>query len=300
MFVFLLCRYIVVFHPIQRHRLCTRRRAGAVMLFLTIVALLFYSYSLLTQEIFYLHGLPLCVTASKYKHLITIMSSIDTFITLVIPTIAIATMNTAIGIRVYNYTRRTLRHDVSAACVSDYYNSSSIGSERPSHSREWAVNIRLNEHSNGVVVGGRASTTCRTYREPSESGTQSRSVKPRQWRVCTRRHVSQMRITRALLIVSTVYLLLNVPSYAIRIHVFFISLANKQLSDGVYTWQSFLQFFYFFSFSANFFLYMACSRNFRSALKRLIRRTVYNLREMNITQYFKIKCWWKKPDHPRF
>ena len=273
-----------MFHPIQRHRLCTRRRAGAVMLFLTIVALLFYSYSLLTQEIYYMRGLPLCVTAPKYKHLITIMSSIDTFITLIIPAIAIATMNTAIGIRVYNYTQR----------------DSSIGSERPSHSREWPVNIRLNEHSNGVVVGGRGSTTCRTYKEPSESGTQSRSVKPRQWRVCTRRHVSQMRITRALLIVSTVYLLLNVPSYAIRIHVFFISLANKQLSDGVYTWQSFLQFFYFFSFSANFFLYMACSRNFRSALKRLIRRTVYNLREMNITQYFKIKCWRKKPNHPRF
>lgn len=262
---------------------------------LTAAALGFYMFSIFTQEVRYFHDLPVCVQPPKYHNFLRIMAAIDTFITLIIPTVAIATMNTAIGIRVYNYTRRTLRHDVNT-CMSDYYNSSSIGSERPSHSRKWAVNIRLNENSNGV----RQSTTCRAYRETSEPGTQGRSVNPRQWRVCTRRHVSQMRVTRALLIVSTVYLLLNLPSYALKVHLFFISLANKKLSVAVYTWQSFLQFLYYFSFSANFFLYMACSRNFRSALKRLFRRTAYNIREMNVLQYFKIKCWWKKPDQPRF
>ena len=266
---------------------------------ITAVALTFYIYVLLTQQIHYVNELPLCVQPPQYHNLLRVMSSLDTFVTVIIPTVAIATMNTAIGLRVYNYTRRTLRHDVNAACVSDYYNSSSIGSERPTNSRDWAVNIRLNQHSNGVVEG-RPSTTCRTYKEPTESGTQSRTVKPRQWRVRTRRHVSQMRVTRALLIVSTVYLLLNGPSFALRVHGFYVFLANKKLSPAVFAMQSFLQFLYYMSFSANFFLYIACSRNFRSALRRLFRRTTYNLREMNITQYFKIKCWWKKPDHPRF
>ena len=293
----ILCRYIVVFHPIQRHRLCTRRCAAAVMASITAGALTFYIFIFLTQKIQYFGNLPLCVQTPKYSSLRRVMTSIDTFVTVIIPTVVIAAMNIAIGIRVYNYTRRTLRHDVSSACVSDYYNSSSIGSERPTNSRDWAVNIRLNQHSNGAA-GGRASTTCRTYREPTESGTQSRAVKPRHWRVCTRRHVSQMRVTRALLVVSTVYLLLNLPSYALRVHAFIISLENKKWSPAVATMQSFLQFLYYMSFSANFFLYIACSRNFRSALIRLFRRTAYNLREMNTTQYFMIKCWWKKPDHP--
>ncbi len=270
------------------------------MISLTVASLAFYVFSILTYTVQYVHGLPLCMQDPKYHTVNRIMTSIDTVITLIIPTIAIASMNTAIGIRVYNYTKRTLKHDVNNACMSDYYNSSSIGSENPSHSREWAVNIRLNEHSNAVAI-------CKTYRDrpqsvtgAAESGTQGRSVNNRQWRVYTRRHVSQMRVTRALLIISSVYLFLNLPSFAFRIHAFLMSLANTKLKISNYQWQGIIQFIYYLSFSAKFFLYIACSRNFRVALRRLFRRTAYNIHEMNISQYFKIRCWMRKPHNQRY
>jgi len=55
-------RWIVVFHPLKRHRLCTRKRAITAMLSLTVVSLLFYSFSLFTTSVRYIRGLPVCVT----------------------------------------------------------------------------------------------------------------------------------------------------------------------------------------------------------------------------------------------
>ncbi|ELU08099.1 hypothetical protein CAPTEDRAFT_37722, partial [Capitella teleta] len=43
-------RWIVVFHPLKRHRLCTRKRAVIVMTSLTIAALIFYSFSIFTSS----------------------------------------------------------------------------------------------------------------------------------------------------------------------------------------------------------------------------------------------------------
>ena len=60
-------RWIVVFHPLRRHQLCTRRRAIITMISLTVVSLAFYSFSLFTTSVRYFNGLPVCVTLDEYN-----------------------------------------------------------------------------------------------------------------------------------------------------------------------------------------------------------------------------------------
>ena len=109
---------------------------------------------------------------------------------------------------------------------------------------------------------------------PRPSSTSTAAAAARSWRVLTRRHQTQLRITKALLIVSTVFVALNLPSYAFRIHAFVIELRNEpyDMSLHAFIWQEFIQFLYYSNFSSRFFLYSACSTNFRQALVRLICR----------------------------
>jgi 7 transmembrane receptor (rhodopsin family) len=64
-------RWIVVFHPLKRHRLCTRRRAIVVMTSLTVGSMAFYSFSLFSQGVRYasngVSDLPVCVTLPQYN-----------------------------------------------------------------------------------------------------------------------------------------------------------------------------------------------------------------------------------------
>jgi len=68
-------RWIVVFHPLRRHQLCTRRRAIIAMVSLTLFSLVFYSFSLFTTSVRYFRGLPVCVTLDKYNALLQVYHS---------------------------------------------------------------------------------------------------------------------------------------------------------------------------------------------------------------------------------
>jgi len=121
---------------------------------------------------------------------------------------------------------------------------------------------------------GPTSAACHSPVRPSTTSTTAAAAAARSWRVLTRRHQTQLRITKALLVVSTVFVALNLPSYAFRIHAFVIELRNEpyEMSLQAFIWQEFIQFLYYSNFSSRFFLYSACSTNFRQALKRLVCR----------------------------
>lgn len=59
-------RWIVVFHPLKRHQLCTRKRAMAVMTSLTLTSLVFYSFSLFTTSVHYQGGMQICIEKTQY------------------------------------------------------------------------------------------------------------------------------------------------------------------------------------------------------------------------------------------
>jgi len=71
-------RWIVVFHPLKRHRLCTRRRAIVVMTSLTVGSMAFYSFSLFSQGVqrYASNGVsgdpPVCVTLPQYNSLLLV------------------------------------------------------------------------------------------------------------------------------------------------------------------------------------------------------------------------------------
>ncbi|XP_014666195.1 PREDICTED: neuropeptides capa receptor-like [Priapulus caudatus] len=93
--------------------------------------------------------------------------------------------------------------------------------------------------------------------------------------VSSRTHIS---IAKLLLLISTIFILLNTPSYVIRIHVFVRTLAggdDDDVGDVMSTTemllQSYFNLLYYTNFSVNFVLYSVCGINFRRALVRLLR-----------------------------
>ncbi|XP_065315970.1 uncharacterized protein LOC135924792 [Gordionus sp. m RMFG-2023] len=84
---------------------------------------------------------------------------------------------------------------------------------------------------------------------------------------------SQMSITKLVLIISSVFLLLNFPSYILRIRVYIMNLAYE---DYKYTkkftiLEKFFLLLYYTNFSINFLLYSACGTKFRKVLVCLFK-----------------------------
>lgn len=79
------------------------------------------------------------------------------------------------------------------------------------------------------------------------------------------------QITKMLLVVSTIFLVLNFPSHAFRVHNFVMELihSNWQPSYRIAQLQKILVLIYYLNFSVNFMLYSLCGYNFRAALKKL-------------------------------
>ena len=99
----------------------------------------------------------------------------------------------------------------------------------------------------------------------------------------TRVHVrghSQYRTARMLIIVSSVFVVLNVPSHVFRVHAFIRSSLAEQLGTPRghtdVRWHELFQLVYHLNFAINFFIYM-CGRQFRTGLKILYSRLVYRV-----------------------
>ena len=257
-------RFIVVFFPLRRQRMCTRRRAVLSMSMLTSAALLFYSFTFKTFGVVYMNDVPICrQLQERYLGVHIALTSVDTLIGVLLPTVATVAMNTAIGVKVYNYTRRTVEKN-DTDFVSDAYSSSVVPKIRH-------MVVEVDSDSS------RHYHACRAV----SSATSGRlaAVRPhRTIQSCARRQRSQMRVTRALLVVSTVFILLNLPSHSFRILAFVLSFIKDTIPLTAYTWLELLQFLYYLSFSSNFILYMMLSKNFRNAIRRLVHRTRYTIR----------------------
>ncbi|XP_046380414.1 neuropeptides capa receptor-like [Haliotis rufescens] len=83
------------------------------------------------------------------------------------------------------------------------------------------------------------------------------------------RNKSQMRITRTLLLVSTTFLVLNLPSHVIRLEQL-ISASNNYNPLHLKLIQEIAQLIYYSNFSVNFFLYAIYGKHFKKSLKMLI------------------------------
>ncbi|ELU10307.1 hypothetical protein CAPTEDRAFT_64362, partial [Capitella teleta] len=187
-------RFIAVFHPLLRQRYCTRSRAMICLSALSVFAILLYSLSL------FAHGVvdheqfgPICITLSGFDAAMRALSTVDTVVTMILPSIVIVIFNISIAAKVWQVTS-------------------------------------LKTHS------------------PRHPG---RSL---HWRT-----------TRSLLVVSTIFVTLNLPVHSLRVHLVFRYLLRTDDSRTTYLhkWTQVLVFLSYINYSANFLLYCACSQTFR-------------------------------------
>ncbi|KAL2745194.1 thyrotropin-releasing hormone receptor-like [Vespula maculifrons] len=88
---------------------------------------------------------------------------------------------------------------------------------------------------------------------------------------------NQQSITKMLLLISTVFIILNSPSYVIRLCVFFFTLARRDTPALLWCLQQFFMLLYYTNFSINFLLYAMCGITFRRCLEQLLRKVLKSM-----------------------
>ncbi|ESP04588.1 hypothetical protein LOTGIDRAFT_135960 [Lottia gigantea] len=87
---------------------------------------------------------------------------------------------------------------------------------------------------------------------------------------------AQIRSTKMIVLVSSVFLVLYLPSYAIRLYILIkVLIQNSAPRDENYQLeiaQHICQFLYYLNFAVDFFVYTISSRNFRRNISRLVKK----------------------------
>ena len=241
-------RFIIVSYPFKRQTLCTVKNARTVLVTISLFALTSFSFPLWTSGIVLYNGLPYCTVLPQYRRAIFVITAIDTVITLLLPSLIIIALNVRITLLVYRFNkkRETLR----------------------------CAQLNLRKCSN-----------CEDHLEcfcMDKNDCETRPTHPvpiRELRRSSHRSLVQMKITRMLLVVSTTFILLNLPSHVVRIKSFVESFRQSESShSGIEMhFQQLSQFIHYLSFSINFFLYSLCGRNFKRCLYRLLSKGRYNV-----------------------
>lgn len=89
----------------------------------------------------------------------------------------------------------------------------------------------------------------------------------------------QMKVTKMLLLVSSVFLFCNTPSHVIRVYAFSMSMVDPRYSPSnlLLLVQQLTMLLYYAGFSTNVILYNASGKTFRSAFVRLLRRLSHRI-----------------------
>lgn len=79
----------------------------------------------------------------------------------------------------------------------------------------------------------------------------------------------ERKITQSLLIISCIFVAMNLPSYAMRLRLYFMAVTHNatELSTVGEVLQNLFFLLYYANFSINFFVYSLSSDNFRKAVK---------------------------------
>ncbi|XP_008548250.1 pyrokinin-1 receptor [Microplitis demolitor] len=109
-----------------------------------------------------------------------------------------------------------------------------------------------------------------TYQIPEFTAARCIHIRASSRNLATTRN--QQSITKMLLLISTVFVLLNLPSYAIRLCIFFFTLAGRDRPALLWCLQQFFMLLYYTNFSINFLLYAVCGITFRRCLNQLVQK----------------------------
>ena len=258
---FTLERFLVVFYPLRRHVLCTNRRAKITVSSLAMCAIVTYTFPLWTSESIQVGGETNCQIKPAYHTLMTTVGYIDTAITLVIPFIIIIILNSRICFVLLHNTEMNGRQSSPHRWQDSLYNSTSctIGLVHRSN---------ISHHSNGHHANGHS------YQH-------------------NRQQDSQWKVTKMLITVSTAFIVLNLPSHAIRFYIYCMHISNKAhlISVTIVLYQHVFQTLFYMNYAINFVMYSLVGNNFRVNLKKLVLCVVHRDRSYLARQPAEIRVF---------
>ncbi|XP_050699410.1 thyrotropin-releasing hormone receptor-like [Eriocheir sinensis] len=287
-------RFIAVQYPLQRPTVCTVHRAKNVILTLTGFSVTVHLYVFVTAGVI-VHlddggvAITECNLRMDYRGLMNVINWIDTLLTLVIPFIMIVVMNTLIARQLIRFSKRYRNRDdifhlqeVNGGQANGHksggtssHSQSGRGGAGPCHSassgagRGAAGRPPPPSSSSSTTKNNNNLKMATPFASSAATVLSYTSKNPRSI-LSTR---TQYSITKMLLLISTVFIILNLPSHVIRVHAFLSSLwGSEQEADEVTMWnlqQLFMQLQYT-HFSINFVFYSTCGATFRKCLFQLL------------------------------
>ncbi|XP_035788554.1 neuropeptides capa receptor-like isoform X1 [Anopheles albimanus] len=228
-------RFIVVRYPLKRQSWCTVRRAKTIIATLTMIGSVhsvpyfFYAGTQISDR----NNDTICDMRKEYKYQMEIFNYIDTIIVFVVPFTIIVVLNSVTSFTVWRFAR--LRRNMTLP-----KRKSSNADIRRQVSFQY-----FSTHPNGRNG---------ILRRPSMRDN--------------RMMHSQMKVTKMLLIVSSVFVCLNLPSYVMRVRAF-VETGHSYLTILV---QYYCYLFFITNFGINFILYCISGQNFRKAVIGMFRR----------------------------
>ena len=274
-------RYIIVWYPLKKERFCSPKRATRVVISISTVACIMYSYDIWTSGLVYIENIPICIPLPKYFHLNTVLTCINSTLSLVIPSTIVVILNIRIILKIISVHKRRQHiignlnhviekdHQIPATnqkveCQTRYsIRYLNVNACTYSHSSELSFSSQPRE-SQIYYKSGLIATSANTFTSVHYPANTNQNKHVRIKRK------SQYRTARMLLIVSTIFVILNTPSYIFRLYMFIASsIARPSVQvnfSSCMQWQNILQLVFHLNFSINFFIYSACARQFRCGI----------------------------------
>ncbi|XP_063927917.1 thyrotropin-releasing hormone receptor [Zophobas morio] len=266
-------RFIAVQWPLQRPHICTVSRAKAVVLGLTALAMVSQVY------LFWIAGViqkeddkPECEMRPTYFEFMKIVNFVDTVATLIVPFVLIVTMNMMIGRNLLLFRRR-----LQASSIDEYLDTETDKTElQHSNAQSGSSNRRQGSQQSHISQKSNPWRSIKKFNNNQLERCPCIHIKMSARNVASAK--SQQNITKMLLLISSVFVALNSPSYVIRLSVYFgFTLQEKEPPETLYCVQQLAMLLYYTNFSINFLLYAMCGVTFRRCLWQLLRSNLKRL-----------------------
>ena len=269
-------RYVIVFHPRLRKKWCTQKTALIITLIITISALIGYTVSFMTNGVREINSFSICAPLPEHANLLLVLTGADMFMAFLVPSVIICTLNIRIILQIKKCQKLIVTGSLSSSNALIKANSHDCNKcPKTVLSKKGSLYITFNSG-----IHGHFFSESMNQRE-TQSDNQRYCVQ-NVTHVCSiRRNLRNCHTSRLLIIVSSIFIILNCPSHIVRLKTFIQNFASPDtiLEESWIHWQGLFQIVYFFNFSINFFVYSAYSSTFRKALKSLLTGWVSRLKK---------------------
>uniref|UniRef100_A0A336LWA2 CSON006534 protein n=1 Tax=Culicoides sonorensis TaxID=179676 RepID=A0A336LWA2_CULSO len=270
-------RFIAVLYPLKRQSMCTVRRAVIVLCGLTVAALAFSAPLLyLFRPVYHPEAnVTVCDVVEEFKNHMKIFNYVDTIMVFLIPFTSIVILNSITGYTVWKVAgvRRSMTLQRKKPNLKDPSTKTTVIQQRCIHPNG-QNSIRLSKTKKVTTATNNKNGRC--HRTGSATS-------------------SQMKVTKMLLLVSSVFVLLNLPSYLMRVMAYIETEPETQSPSKItIILQYYCWLFFITNFGINFVLYCLCGQNFRKAVISMFSKRIQSRQQqaecgtqVTVTEYIR-------------